>query len=173
MVDFAALRSDSSTLLGQPVQAAALVVLDIGRVAPTAGGVAGAVAGDAASSLVGLDNTLVDGLATGVGFVGGKHAVYQGAADASGLTPVMVLAVTNDEYVLMNWDGNVRWGTGPSTVFARFLKSEATVTDTTSGPTHHLVLRQGDVEIKVQCNAALFSPGKKETRELLSALGVS
>ena len=85
----------------------------------------------------------------------------------------MVLAVTNDEYVLMDWNGNVRWGTGPNTVFARFQKSEATVTDTVSGPTHHLALKQGDVEIKVQCTRGLFASGKKEMRELLAALGVA
>ncbi len=172
MVDYPALRSDSAALLSTDVTAAGLFVIDIGWVAPAAGGVTGAVAGDVAATALGLDGGLADGLAQGAGYVAGQHAVYQGAADAAGVTPVMVLAVTPIEFVLMGWQGNIRSGSGPATVFARFPRATSTVTSTKSGPTRHIVLTEGSVEAKIRCNLGLFAPGKKEMREVLSALGV-
>ena len=69
MVDYVALRNDSSSLLGTPVTAAGLFVIDIGVVKPMAGGVAGAMAGDAALEALGVDSALASGLVEGVGFV--------------------------------------------------------------------------------------------------------
>ena len=172
MVDYVALRNDSSSLLGTPVTAAGLFVIDIGVVKPMAGGVAGAVAGDAALGALGVDSALASGLVEGVGFVGAKHAVYQGSADAAGVTPVMVLAVTADEIVLMDWKGNVRSGTGPTTVFARFPRATSTITSTKTGPTRRIVLAESDIEAKIQCNIGWLAPGKKEMRAVLAALGV-
>jgi len=172
MVDYVALRNDSSALLGTPVVCAALFVIDIGFIKPAAGGMAGAMGGEAAMGLLGVDNTLIDGLAGGAGYVAGQHAVYQGAADAAGVTPVMVLAVTDAEIVLMDWDGNVRWGTGPTKVFARFPRATSTVTSTKSGPTRHVVLTESDVEAKIRCNLGLLASGKKEMRAVLAAIGV-
>jgi hypothetical protein len=84
----------------------------------------------------------------------------------------MVLAVTADEIVLMDWQGNVRSGTGPTTVFARFPRATATVTSTRSGPEWRIVLSQGDVEARIQCNLGLLAPGKTEQHAVLAALGV-
>ena len=172
MVDFAALRTDSSALLGAPVTAAGVFVIDIGRAAPLAGGLAGAVAADAATSLLGVGDPLLDGAASGAAYAAGRHAVYQGAAEAAGVTPVMVLAVTDDDIALLDWHGDIRSGTGPTTVLARFSRASATVTSTTSGPTHHLVLEQDGVTAHVQCTLGLLSPGKAETHAVLAALGV-
>ena len=172
MVDFAALRPDSSSLLGLPVSAASLFVIDIGFLKPLAGGMAGAIGGEVASGMLGVDDSLLGGLASGAGYVAGQHAVYQGAADAAGVTPVMVLAVTETEFVLMDWNGNVRSGSGPTKVFARFPRSTSTVTSTKSGPNRHIVLTESNVEAKIRCNLGLLSPGKTETREVLAALGV-
>ena len=171
MVDNAALRKDSEALLGSPVQAAALFVIDIGRLAPTVGGITGAVVADSVTELI-TDNLLADGLAQGVGYVAGRHAVYASAAGAAGLTPVMILAVTDEFFSLLDWNGNVRSGTGPTMVFARFERANVQVSASKSGPTHHITLTQGDVSIKVQCNLGLLAPGKKEMRDVLAALGV-
>jgi hypothetical protein len=173
MVDYAALRTDSAALIGKPVTAAALFVIDIGWAAPLAGGMAGSVAADAATDALGIGNPLVDGLAAGAGLAAGRHAVYQGSADAAGLTPVMVLATTSDEFVLMDWDGNVRSGTGPTTVFARFSRADAAVTSTRSGTTHHVELAQDGVTAKIQCTLGLLSPGKAETHQVLTELGAA
>ena len=172
MVDFSALRADSAAVLGAPVSAAGLFVIDIGRVAPTAGAIAGAVAADAATSLLGVADPITDGLAAGAGAAAGRHAVYQGAADAAGVTPVMVLAVTADEIVLLDWHGNVRSGTGPTQVLARFSRSIAAVASTRSGPTHHIVITQDGVTANVECTLGLLSPGKAEMHAVLDALGV-
>jgi hypothetical protein len=171
MVDYPALRKDSADLLGTEVTAAGLFVIDIGWVKPAAGGLAGALAGDVAATAIGLDGGLAEGLTEGAAHVAGKHAVYQGAADAAGITPVMVLAVTSDEFVLMDWLGNVRSGTGPTTVFARFPRATSSVTSTQSGPTRRIVLTEGDVEARIQCTLGLFAPGKAEMRQVLVALG--
>jgi hypothetical protein len=171
MVDYAALRADTAALVGEPVTAAALFVIDIGWAAPLAGGVAGSVAADAAADALGVGNPLVDGLAAGAGLAAGRHAVYQGSADAAGLTPVMVLATTADEIVLLDWHGDVRSGSGPTTVFARFSRAGAAVTSSRSGTTHHVELVQDGVTAKVQCTLGLLSPGKAETRQVLDELG--
>lgn len=173
MVDYTAVQQSSATLLGVPVTAAGLFVIDIGRIKPTAGGVAGAVAADAGLSAFGFDDPITQGLAAGAGFGAGQHAVYQASADAAGLTPVMVLAITADEYVLMDWNGNLRSGTGPTKVFARFSRAAAKVTASKSGVTHRVVLTQDDVEAKIQCNLGLLAPGKKELRAVLAELGAN
>ena len=83
----------------------------------------------------------------------------------------MVLAVTADEVVLMDWTGNVRSGSGPTRVFARFSRSAATITSRKSGPTRHVELVQDGVEAKVQCTLGLLAPGKREMRQVLGLLG--
>jgi len=170
MIDYDALRTDSAALIGSPVTAAGLFVIDIGFIAPTAGGVAGAVAGSTAASVL-IDNPLADGLAAGIGFDVARHAAYQGAADAAGVTPVMVLAVTAHEIVLMDWDGNVRAGSGPTRVFARFSRADATVTSSKTGTTHHVEIGQDGVTAKIQVTLGLLSPGKDATRQVLTELG--
>jgi hypothetical protein len=172
MVDYPALRSDTTALLGSQVTAAGVFVIDIGRLAPTAGGLAGAVAADAATSLLGVDDPIVDGFAAGAAHGAAQHAVYAGAAAASGVTPVMVLAVTDAEIVLLDWHGDVRSGTGPTQVFARFDRDAATVTSTRSGPTRHIVITQDEVTAHVQCTVGLLSAGKAEMHAVLAALGV-
>ena len=172
MVDFSALRTDSTAVAGAPVTAAGLFVIDIGQAAPIAASIAGAAAADAATSLLGVADPLTDGLAAGAGAAAGRHAVYQGSADAAGVTPVMVLAVTTDEIVLLDWEGNVRSGTGPTQVLARFSRSVATVSSTRSGPTRHIVITQDGVTAHVQCTLGLLSSGKAEMHEVLEALGV-
>jgi hypothetical protein len=172
MVDYAALRSDSARLLGSPVSAAGLVVLDVGRLAPAAGGIAGGLAAEAATTVLGAGDPLTDGLAAGAGHAAGQHAVYQGAAHDAGVTPVMVLAVGETTVALLDWTGDVRSGRGPTTVFARFDRDRAAVTSTRSGPTRHLVLDQDGVQARVQCTLGLLSAGKTEMRALLDALGV-
>ena len=173
MVDYAALTESSARVLGVPVTAAGLFVIDIGRIKPTAGGIAGAVAADAGLSAFGIDDPITQGLAAGAGFGVGQHAVYQASAENAGVTPVMVLAVTADEYVLMDWNGNLRSGSGPTKVFARFSRTLATATSSKSGVTHRVVLIQEDVEAKIQCNLGLLAPGKKELRAVLAELGVN
>jgi uncharacterized spore protein YtfJ len=172
MVDFAALRSDTTALLGAPVTAAGVFVIDIGRVAPAAGGTAGALAADAATSMLGIADPITDGLAAGAASGAARHAVYEGAASAAGVTPVMVLAVTDADIVLLDWHGDVRSGTGPTEVFARFARDAATVTSTRSGPTRHIVLTQGEVTARVQCTLGLLSPGKSEIHAVLAELGI-
>jgi len=173
MVDYAALTDTSAKVLGVPVTAAGLFVIDIGRIKPTAGGVAGAVAADAGLSAFGFDDPITQGLAAGAGFGAGQHAVYQASADAAGLTPVMVLAITADEYALLDWNGNLRSGSGPTKVFARFSRTLATATSSKSGVTHRVVLTQDDVEAKIQCNLGLLAPGKKELRAVLAELSAN
>jgi len=170
MVDHTALRADSARLLGAEVLAAGLFVIDIGRLGPTAAGVAGAAGAEAVSSVL-VDSALVDGLASGAGYVAGRHAAYRGAADREGVTPVMVLAVTAGEVALMDWSGNVRSGTGPTKVFARFSRSAASITSRRSGPTRHIELTQDGVQARVQCTLGLLAPGKREMREVLALLG--
>ena len=172
MVDYAALRADSAHLLDAPVTAAGLVVLDVGRLAPASGGMAGGLAAESAVSVLGVGDPITDGLAAGAGHAAGQHAVYQSAADAAGVTPVMVLAVTEHELALLDWRGDVRSGTGPTLVLARFARDRATVSSTKSGPTRHLVLAQDGVEARVQCTLGLLSAGKAEMHGLLDALGV-
>lgn len=170
MVDFPALRAGSAALLGAPVEAAGLFVLDIGRVVPTVAMMGGAAVVDAVTDLV-TEDPLTAGIARGVGGVTGKHAAYAAAASTAGLTPVMVLAVTADEVALLDWSGNVRSGTGPTRVFARFPRATGIVEASASGVTRHITLRDGGSQVRVQCTLGLLSPGKSEMRRILGLLG--
>ena len=89
----------AAVLLALPVEAAAVFGLADAPAAVIAGAVAGSAAGSAAADAVGAGGALLDGAAAAAGI----HAAREVRAESMGLEVRMVLAVTAQDYHLLDW----------------------------------------------------------------------
>jgi hypothetical protein len=163
MTTAAELREDASAFLGTDVQAAGIFAADVSIAVRAAGGAAAATAADA----VGVgDSPMADGVAAAAGM---RMAQEAGAA-AQGLTGVMLVAVTADAVVLMDWNGNSAAGAGPTKVLASFNRAQTTVSATKLGATHKVTLTGPEREATISAGLGLLSSGKEGKRDVLKAL---
>jgi hypothetical protein len=159
----AELREAAATYLGTPVEAAGIFAADVSIVARAAGGAAASAAADA----VGLgDAPLAEGLAAAAGM---RMAQEAGAA-AQGLTGVMLVAVTTDDIVLMDWHGTSASGTGPTEVLVSFNRAVTQISAHNVGATKKVTLTDSTRQAKISGSVGLLSSGKEGKRDVLRAL---
>lgn len=157
------LRSLASTFLGTPVSAAAVVACDVSVFIRAAGGSAASSAADA----VGLgDSAVVDGVTTAAGM----RMAQEAAAQAQGLTGAMLIAITDERIVLLDWDGNSARGTGPSRELASFAKADTRIEASTFGATRKVALVGPDRTVHFSAGVGWLSSGKAASKEVLKAL---
>ena len=99
-----------------------------------------------------------------------RHQVYKQEARKQGLTPVMICAVTKRTIYLFDWNGNVRSGTGPSTVLLEFDRSTAVVTVRNELTVKDITISGGGCSVRTQINFGLLSPNKPMNRKLVKEL---
>lgn len=164
MTKTADLRDAATQLVGADVVAAGVFSCDVGVLPLGAGAAGGAVAADA----VGMTNPALEG----VGAVAGMHAAHEVAARAQGLTGIMLIAVTSNDVVLMDWNGNAAWGTGPTRELARFSRKTTEMTAGRRGVNRLVTLQDGQREAKISGSLGWLSSGKQGKRDVLAALGL-
>jgi hypothetical protein len=159
----------SSQLLGVPVKAAGTFSAGSAIAASIAGGAAGAAIGDAAAD--GVVGELAGGLVAGASAVAGMHAAREVAAAAEGLTPVVLVAVTDDRCVIMDWDGDSGSGTGPTRTLFSFDLASSTITYGEIGVNRKVTLHDDHNTVSFTGALGLLSSGKEGKRDVLKALG--
>ena len=158
------LRAAAAAFLGVDVQAAGIFAAEVSIWKRAAGGAAASTAADT----LGLGGSpMVDGVAAAAGM---RIAQEAGAA-AEGLSAVMLVAVTSDAIVLMDWHGNSASGTGPTKVLATFARAVTLVSFTRMGATHKVTLTSPERAATISGSLGLLSSGKEGKRDVLAALG--
>lgn len=163
MTSAAELREFAETFLNTAVQAAGIFAAEVSILKRAAGGAAASSAADA----VGLgDSPWVDGVTAAAGM---RMAQEAGAA-AEGLSAVMLVAVTPEAVVLMDWHGTSASGTGPTKVLASFPRAQTKVSEKRVGATHKVTLTSPDRTATISGSIGLLSSGKEGKRDVLKAL---
>lgn len=160
MTDPQVVTAAASRFLGMPVEAAAVFGL---QTLPEA--MLGATAGGLAGDLLSPDSS---GLGGAVGAAAGAAAARQAAASSEGLAVRMVLAVTEDAFVLLDWSGDAC-----SREFMRFDRSTAHVTVSKFGLERHVRLTDpsGTPNVELSGSTSFLSSESKADKIVLSLLG--
>lgn len=165
MTSAAELREIAATSLGVPVAAAGVFAADVSLLTRAAGGAAAAQAADA----LGLGTSAA---ADGVAAAAGMQMAQEAGARAEGLTGVMLVAVTQRDIVLMDWQGNSAAGSGTTRVLASFPREGTRVEESKLGATRKVTLTGPDRTVTISGGMGLLSSGKQGKRDVLEALGL-
>ena len=171
------LRSLSAAFLGTDVEAAGIFSAGSAIGASIVGAVGGATVAEVAmhqteefvtDQVVG---DIAGGLISGASAVAGIHVAREAAAAAEGLTPVLLVALTADRIVLMDWHGNSASGTGPTRELVSFPRSTTQITFGRIGVNRKVTF--DDVVKTSAITGALgwLSSGKEGKRDVLRGLG--
>lgn len=170
-------RNCSSLLNGQNIIATGIFVIQVdfvkGYVIPAATGAAVGVGVHAIEALAGFGGVGAKVAAAAVGGVAVgrmRHHEYKKEAAKQGFTPVMVVTVTSDNIYLLDWDGNVRSGKGPSKVLMAFTKKGATVHSSKQGVTTAIVISENGASAAIEANLGMLAPNKKMNRNVIKEL---
>ena len=179
------LRAAGSAFLGEPVLAAGIFSAGSAMAASIAGAAGGAAVGElvteqaqeigveaAVESVAGeVAGSIVEGLATGASAVAGIHAAREVAAAAEGLTPVLIVMVTERRYVIGDWQGNAVSGAGPTRILAEFDRARTSLTFDKVGVNRFVTFDDGTRSVQISGGLGLLSSGKEGKRAVLQALG--
>ena len=171
------LRSLSAAFLGTDVEAAGIFSAGSAIGASIVGAVGGATVAEVAmhqTEVFVTDQVVGDiagGLISGASAVAGIHVAREAAAAAEGLTPVLLVALTADRIVLMDWHGNSASGTGPTRELVSFPRSTTQITFGRIGVNRKVTF--DDVVKTSAITGALgwLSSGKEGKRDVLRGLG--
>lgn len=157
-------QAAASVLGGQQVLAAGVFQADpsFGKMALGigVGGEVGQVAGDLAGGSVAGD------VLSMVGMIAGMHAAKRKEAAKEGITPLVLVAVTDDTIHVLDWDKHA----GPSRVVASLPRADTQVHAGSLGASRHLTFVDGDTTLKLE-GATIGGDGEgdKAVVELLSS----
>jgi len=171
------LRSRSASFLGAPVEAAGIFSAGSAIAASIVGAVGGATVAEvsqrafeeaATDAVVGeVAGGVIDATVT----VAGMRAAREVAAAAEGLTPVLLVAVTADRIVLMDWDGTSASGTGPTRELVSFARAGTSITFGRIGVNRKVTFDDGAKTTSITGALGWLSSGKDGKRAVLAALG--
>jgi hypothetical protein len=179
------LREAGATFLGEPVIAAGIFSAGSAMAASIAGAMGGVTVGEivteqaeeagidtAVESVVGeAAGAVIGGALTGASAVAGMHAAREVAAAAEGLTPVLIVMVTDTRYVIGDWQGNAASGTGPTRTLVEFARDRTTLTYDKLGVNRFVTFDDGTKSVRVSAGLGWLSSGKEGKRAVLQALG--
>ena len=179
------LRDAASTFLGEPVLAAGIFSAGSAIAASIVGSLGGATVAEVATeqakeagigtvvdSVAGeAVGAVVDGVVSGAAAVAGMHTAREAAAAAEGLTPVLIVMVTERRYVIGDWQGNAASGTGPTRILAEFDRARTTLTYDKVGANRFVTFDDGTKSVRISGALGLLSSGKEGKRAVLQALG--
>lgn len=171
------LRSLSAAFLGVHVEAAGIFSAGSAIGASIVGAVGGATVAEVAmhqtEELV-TDQVVGDiagGLISGVSAVAGMHVAREVAAAAEGLTPVLLIALTSDRIVLMDWHGTSASGTGPTRELVSFPRATTQMTFGRLGVNRKVTFDDGVQTASITGALGWLSSGKEGKRDVLRGLG--
>jgi len=171
------LRSLSAAFLGTDVEAAGIFSAGSAIGASIVGAVGGATVAEVAmhqteefvtDQVVG---DIAGGLISGASAVAGIHVAREAAAAAEGLTPVLLVALTADRIVLMDWHGNSASGTGPTRELVSFPRSTTQITFGRIGVNRKVTFDDGVKTSAITGAFSWLSSGKEGKRDVLRGLG--
>jgi len=171
------LRSLSAAFLGTDVEAAGIFSAGSAIGASIVGAVGGATVAEVAmhqteefvtDQVVG---DIAGGLISGASAVAGIHVAREAAAAAEGLTPVLLVALTADRIVLMDWHGNSASGTGPTRELVSFPRSTTQITFGRIGVNRKVTFDDGVKTSAITGALGWLSSGKEGKRDVLRGLG--
>ena len=171
------LRDLSAAFLEVDVEAAGIFSAGSAIGASIVGAVGGATVAEVAmhqtEELV-TDQVVGDvagGLISGVSAVAGMHVAREAAAAAEGLTPVLLVALTSDRIVLMDWHGNSASGTGPTRELISFPRATTQMTFGRVGANRKVTFDDGVKTTSITGALGWLSSGKEGKRDVLRGLG--
>ena len=171
------LRALSAGFLGVGVEAAGIFSAGSAIGASIIGAIGGATVAEVAThqaeefvtdQVVG---EVAGGLISGVSAVGGMRVARETAAAAEGLTPVLLVALTADRIVLMDWHGNSASGTGPTRELVSFPRSTTQLTFGRIGVNRKVTFDDGVKTTSITGALGCLSSGKEGKRDVLRGLG--
>lgn len=179
------LRDAGTAFLDEPVLAAGIFSAGSAIAASIIGSMGGLTVAEIATEQakeVGIDTAadtvlgeaggaVVGGLASGAAAVAGMHAAREVAAAKEGLTPALIVMVTETRYVIGDWQGNTASGTGPTRILAEFARDRTTLTYGMLGVNRFVTFDDGTKSVKISGALGLLSSGKEGKRAVLQALG--
>jgi len=171
------LRSLSAAFLGTDVEAAGIFSAGSAIGASIVGAVGGATVAEVAmhqTEEIVTDQVVGDiagGLISGASAVAGMHVAREAAAAAEGLTPVLLVALTADRIVLMDWHGNSASGTGPTRELVSFPRSTTQITFGRIGVNRKVTFDDGVKTSAITGALGWLSSGKEGKRDVLRGLG--
>ncbi|MFM1964756.1 MAG: hypothetical protein RL134_481 [Actinomycetota bacterium] len=185
MTSAAQLREAGTAFLDEPVLAAGIFSAGSAIAASIAGAAGGATVGGIAAEVAKEEFTesavesvagevagaVAGGALTGATAYAGMHAAREVAAAAEGLTPVLIVMVTERRYVIGDWQGNAASGTGPTRVLAEFDRARTSLSFDTLGVNRFVTFDDGAKSVKVSGALGMLSSGKEGKRAVLEALG--
>ena len=113
---------------------------------------------------------VVGGVLSGASAVAGMHVAREAAAAAEGLTPVLLVALTSDRIVLMDWHGNSASGTGPTRELVSFPRSTTQLTFGRIGANRKVTFDDGVKTTSITGALGWLSSGKEGKRDVLRGL---
>lgn len=171
----------SADFLGVPVRAAGNFSAGSAIAASIAGAVGGSTVGDIVvhqaeealteQAVESIAGDVAGGLVTGAATVAGMHAAREVAASAEGLTPVLLVAVTDDRCVIMDWDGDAGSGDGPHRILYSFLLADATLEFDRIGVNRKVTISDASASVSFTGALGLLSSGKEGKHDVLHLLG--
>merc|ERR1719443_129159 len=179
MVNHQQLQQETSEFLNKKVLAVGVfdVSLTTGKrtVAPAAAGIATYMGTRFIEKKMGKDeNTGAKVAAAAVGLAGAagtSKLIHHVDAKKSGLTPIMIVAVTGAKIYLLDWKGTHTMGKGPTKVLMEFSRREAKIKNHTRGLVHHTVeISEGVDSAKIECNLGATHSNKAMNREVIHLL---
>lgn len=179
------LRDAGTAFLHEPVAAAGIFSAGSAIAASIIGSMGGVTVAEIATEQakeVGVESVVdtvagetagavVDGLVSGASAYAGMHAAREVAAAKEGLTPVLIVMVTETRYVIGDWQGNAASGTGPTRILAEFARDRTTLTYDKLGANRFVTFDDGTKSVKISGALGLLSSGKEGKRAVLQALG--
>lgn len=171
------LRDRSAAFLGVDVAAAGIFSAGSAIAASIVGAVGGATVAEVAMHQT--EEVLTDqiigevagGLISGASAVAGMHVAREAAAAAEGLTPVLLVALTSDRIVLMDWHGNSASGTGPTRELVSFPRSTTQIIFGRIGVNRKVTFDDGVKTTSMTGALGWLSSGKEGKRDVLRDLG--
>ena len=181
MVNERKLNKDvSSFLKGEQVVSVGIVVIHVefgkGKILPVAAGVGVTAAVDGVENICGFDGGVADTIAIGAGVVTKsrvQHQIYKKEAQKQGLTPVMICAITDSKIYFLDWNGNVRSGTGPTRILLEFDRKSATVNVNQTCVHTDITISEGGVTVTSGVMFGLLSANKSMNGKMVNQLDTS
>ena len=171
------LRDLSPAFLGVDVEAAGIFSAGSAIGASIVGAVGGATVVEVAmrqTEEVVTDQVVGDmavGLISGATAVASMHVAREAAAAAEGLTPVLLIALTSDRIVLLDWHGSAASGTGPTRELISFPRATTQMTFGRVGATRKVTFDDGVKTTSITGALGWLTSGMEGKRDVLRGLG--
>lgn len=181
MTSEAELVDRASSFLKVPVRHAGIFSAGSAISASIAGAAGGATVGEIIAHGIeegaieeGVSSALgnaAGGVVAGASAVAGARAAREVAAAAEGMTPAVLVALTDTSCVILDWQGDAGSGTGPTRVLHSLVLADTELEFGRIGVNRKVTMSDGHTIVSFTGALGLLSSGKEGKRDVLRALG--